>query len=219
MKEKFKISGAIFDLDGTLIDSMLIWDSLGEKYLKVKGINAEQGLNKKLESMSLASSAAYLKNRYKISDSAEKIMLDINKIIEYFYLYEAELKGGVLEFLSLLRTKKIKMCVATLTEKYLAEAVLKRCGVLDYFTEVISYSGDVLGKSKPDIYYNALRILNIKKAEAFVFEDASYAAETAYNAGFNVCGVYDASEKHTDALKKNSTVYIKSFKEAGNLFD
>jgi len=219
LDKKFKITGAVFDLDGTLLDSMSIWTDLGEAYLRTKGITAEENLSEKLKAMSLNQSAGYFIEKYGIKDSVQEIIDDINKMIEDFYLYHVQLKEGVSEFLEYLNGKNVKMCIATATDKKLAEGALKRCGMLDFFEYIFTCEEVRYGKDCPEIFNKALDFLNTEKEFTWVFEDAVYAAMTARDAGFNVCVVYDKSESETEKLKEISEIYIKSFMEAGDYFD
>lgn len=216
---KTKIKGAIFDLDGTLLDSMYIWDTIGVDYLKQKGITPESNFRETVKPMSLYQSACYAKERYNIADSTDVIMSDINKMVESFYINDALPKEGVKEFLYELEKKGVQMCIATATDRYLAEAALKRNGMTGFFKEILTCTEVGCGKDEDKIYNMAAECLCADKNEVMVFEDASHAAATAKRAGFMVCGVYDRSETDFDTLIKNSDVYIKSFKEAGDYID
>jgi HAD superfamily hydrolase (TIGR01509 family) len=174
-----KITGAILDLDGTLLDSMFVWNTPGEDYLRSLGIEPHEDLNEKLENMSLYQAACYFQSEYGITATTNEIMDGINGIIEHFYRDEVLVKKGVPVFLKMLQLNGVKMCVATATDRHLVEAALKRNGILDYFTEIITCTSVVHGKDKPDIYEMALKSLSTPKKETVVFEDALYAAQTA----------------------------------------
>ncbi len=211
------IRGIVFDFDGTLFDSMGIWETAGTDYLASLGLIAEEGLSKHLSTMSLAQAAQYLKENYAIAMSVNEIMNGINRTVEGFYLYQAQPKENVSIFLSALQKKGIKMCIATATDRYLVEAALKRCGMADFFTAILTCSEVGYGKEQPYIYEAAQAHLGTGKAETAVFEDAYHAARTAKNAGFPVIAVYDPYEKHTRELKAMADGYISSYEEAGKL--
>src|SRR5690554_2388352 len=111
-----KLKGAIFDLDGTLLDSMPFWESIGKEYLKQKDFNPPENLNEILAAMNLAQSARYFKEVYSIPDSEEEIIREIIGLIESGYRYTLPLKASVIPFLDKLYQNKVRMCVATATD-------------------------------------------------------------------------------------------------------
>lgn len=205
------IKGAIFDLDGTLLDSMSIWDTLGEEYLISLGIQPQENLGETFQNMSLTQSAEYYRTEYGVDKTVEEIISEINAMIEQFYISEVCLKKGVKTFLQELAENDVKMCVATSIDAYLAEAALTRNGVRQYFGEIFTCNVVGSGKDNPLIYETALQYLKTKKKETLVFEDAVFALETAQKAGFITVGVYDKSEENQDKVRKVSDFYIKYF--------
>ena len=206
-----KISGAIFDLDGTLLDSMPVWETIGEDYLRSIGIEPQEDLNEKFRTMSLHQAACYYQNEYGVKLEVDKIIEGIVSLIEDYYINRIPLKKGVPEFLEKLKQKGIKMCIATATERHLAKAALKRCNISDYFVEIFTCSSVGYGKDQPYIYEAACNFMSTHKNETFVFEDALYAAQTAKKAGFYVVGVYDKSENMQKELRSLADFYIKDF--------
>jgi len=209
-----KISGAIFDLDGTLLDSMFIWETIGEDYIKAKGFVPEDNLRDKLKNTSLKQAAEYLKYNYPLTESIDKIVDEVNVMTEDFYINKGQLKDGAKELLYFFKNKGVKMCVATATDRYLAEAALKRNDILHYFDRIFTCSEVGHGKDEPHIFRQALEFLGTDKTETWVFEDACHAAKTAKKDGFRVCGIYDKWERNSSAVKDASDLYIKSFTEA-----
>lgn len=214
-----KFNAVIFDLDGTLLDSMYIWDTLAGDYLKSVGIKPHNGLSDEVNTLMMEDAAVYLKEEYALPYPTEKILKDIFAIVDDFYFNTTSLKEGVFEFLNLLKNSGIKMCIATASERYVVEAALKRCNVYDFFDRIFTCSEVGHSKTKPDVFFEAAKFLNEQPKDILVFEDALFAAQTAKTAGFKVCGVYDQSEKCTDELKITADYYINSFKEAGGLID
>lgn len=208
-----KIDGAILDLDGTLLDSVSIWDNVAEDYLRKKGIQPKHGLRENLETLSLQKAARYLQSEYGLTDSVEEIINGVCSLIEHFYVHEVLPKEGVPEFLQILHHKGVKMCIATATERYLVEAALKRNGILEYFDEILTCSSLGHGKDEPHIYEAALRHLGTLQSSTWVFEDMLYAISTAKAAGFPVVGVYEAHEKHPEKIRALADLYIHSFRE------
>ncbi len=214
-----KIKGAIFDLDGTLLDSMHIWQGLSGKYLKSKGIVGKDNLLEDLKTLTLYEAADYLCREYKMSDKAEDVLKDLMDMLTEFYEKGAPLKPGAAEFLEILRGKNVSMCVATSSERQRAEAALKRNGTAEYFCAVLCGDEIGSGKDKPDIFLAACDILGTEKSETLVFEDAFFAAKTAKEAGFLVCGVYDRYEPDTELMREICDFYIESFERGSDLFD
>ena len=149
------LKGAIFDMDGTLIDSMEAWETVGERYLKTFDIIPDKDFRERISALSLNAVAPYLKERYGIERTYQEIKDGINKAMEDFYFNESELKNGVLEFLEKLKSKGVKMCLATATDRYLVEKVLKRNKIDGYFDRIFTCSEVNAGKTKPDIFREA----------------------------------------------------------------
>lgn len=209
-----KIRGAIFDVDGTLLDSMSIWSTIGETYLRSIGYEPKENLNEVFKDMSLRQAAVYYQTEYGVTLSVDEIMGGVNRMLEQYYRYEVSLKPGVQELLERFQKDDVKMCVATATDRYLVEAALERCGVLPYFEEVFTCSEVCHGKDEPDIFEAALRFLGTAKEETAVFEDALYAARTAKKAGFHVVAVCDQSaEKHWNELAALADTTIDELQE------
>lgn len=207
------IRGAIFDMDGTLLDSMYIWHTIGEDYLRSLGIEPRENLAETFKTFTLEQSARYYQDHYGVALTVQEIMDGVNRMVEEFYLYRVQLRPGVADFLQKLQDAGVKMNIATATDRYLVEAALSRCGVLQYFTEIFTCTEVGCGKERPDIYEAAQQQLGTEKAETWVFEDAFHAAETAAGAGFPVLGIYDPSEREQEGLKRISRVYLESFME------
>lgn len=213
------IKCAIFDFDGTLYDSMYIWDDLGEKYLKSLGKQAKPGLKKELEAMSLEQSSEYLKSEYGLYLTKEEIKSGINKTLENYYINEVLPKQGVEKLLKQMKEKGISICIASATDRYLLEVALKRCGLYEYF-EAIFTCGEVgFGKDRPVIFQKAMEYFSQDRKSTIIFEDAIHAARTAKNDNFIVCGVFDEYEKESEELRKISDIYLKNLEETEKLWD
>ncbi len=211
------IKGIIFDFDGTLFDSMSIWETAGTDYLTSLGYTAEKDLSKKLKAMSLTQSAEYLKENYALPLSVSEIMDGVNKTVEDFYFHHAMPKAHVISLLSALQGKGIKMCIATATDRYQVEAALRRCDMLGYFDAIFTCTEVGHGKDDPYIFEIAHEAMGTDKSETAIFEDAYHAAKTAKDAGFCVVGVYDQYEKRAAELKVLADVYVNSFSDVGKL--
>ena len=207
-----KISGAIFDMDGTLTDSMYVWKDIGKRYLISCGITPRETLWNDIKSLSLKQTTDYFTCEYGLNQTCEEMCEGINSLVEPLYRDEVLPKEGVTALLKKLREYGVKMCVATATDRYLVELVLKKNGLLDFFSEIFTCTEVGAGKDNPLIFETALAHLGTPKNETYVFEDALYAIKTAKNAGFNVIGVYDySSEKNTDEIKSIADFYINDY--------
>ncbi len=211
------IKGIIFDFDGTLFDSMSIWETAGTDYLASLGIKAEKDLSRKLKAMSLMQSAEYLKKQYSLQMTTAEIIAGVNKTVDDFYFFRAMPKDNAVPYLESLRNKGIKMCIATATDRYQVEAALKRCDMLDYFDNIFTCTEAGYGKDEPNIFELACKSMGLAKSETAVFEDAYHAAHTAKGAGYFVIGIYDRYEKRTEELKNFADVYVSSFSETEKL--
>lgn len=207
------IKGAIFDLDGTLLDSTPMWYTIGKKYLAGLGKEAAPGLDDTIHAMSLYQAACYLRDEYGLNKTAGEIMADINNMISSFYFEELELKEGAAEFIRYMAGNGIKMCIATATDRPYVEAALTRCGIREYFSEILTCTEVGHGKDEPHIFRKGLEILGTERENTLVFEDSCYAVLTAAKDGFRVIGIYDSQEKRQEEIKANTEKYIKDFSE------
>ncbi len=204
-----RIRGAIFDVDGTLLDSMFIWDTIGETYLRSIGYEPREKLNEVFKNMSLFQAARYYRTEYGVTLSIDEIMNGVNAMLERYYRFEVSLKPGVAELLAQLQASGVKLCIATATDRYLVEAALERCGVLSCFGAIFTCNEVGHGKDEPDIFEEALRFLGTEKAETVVFDDALYAVRTAKEAGFPVAAVYDSHERSQAEVCARSDLYLE----------
>lgn len=207
------LKGAIFDFDGTLFDSMFIWDTAGEVYLRSIGKEPKEELQRPLKSMSLLQSAIYIREKYAIALTVDEIMEGINHTVEDYYFHSVEPKECVTEFLKQMREQGIKMCIATATARYQVEAALKRCNMESFFSEIFTCTDIGHGKDEPIIFREAMKHLRTTKADTVVFEDAYHAARTAKADGFLTVAVYDSHEDKQKELRSVADCFIADFKE------
>lgn len=214
------IKGAIFDLDGTILDSMPIWDKAGEMFLHTIGIEAEPGLANIMFCMSMTDGAEFLKERYHLGMNVDAIMAGINHTIEDFYAYQVQLKEGVEQFLQEMKQTGIKMVVATSCDRQVFERALARLKVINCFDRIFTNTEIGTGKEKPDIYLAAAEHMGTLPKDTWVFEDALYAIHTAKNAGFRTVGVFDASNLESlDEIKRTSDIYLEKLDNLNNFLD
>jgi HAD superfamily hydrolase (TIGR01509 family) len=210
------IAGAIFDLDGTILDSTPIWDQAAEMFLRSMGIEAKSGLGKTMFSMSMKEGAEFLKGRYLPDLDVEAIMAGINRTVEDFYFFQVQLKDGVELFLKDMKQTGIKMVAATSSDRRVVEGALRRLKVISFFERIFTSTEVGAGKVKPDIYLAAAEYMGTPPKDTWVFEDALYALETAKNAGFRTVGVYDAySIENQEKIKGLSDIYLERLADFG----
>jgi len=205
------IKGAIFDLDGTILDSMFIWDTIGEDYLRSIGKEPKENLTEVFKTFTLEQAAEYYRKHYGVTRSVQEIIRDINTQIEENYRTKVTLKSGIKDFLNELQKKGVKMCIATVTDRHIAEEVLVRLDVRKYFSEIFVCSEVGHGKETPEIYRRALKHLETPKTETVVFEDVLHAIRTAKDDGFKVAAVYDLHEPNQKEIKEIADYYIEDF--------
>ena len=205
------LKGAIFDFDGTLVDSMYIWDTIGEDYLRSLGKEPHEDLKETFMTLTLEEAAEYYRTHYGVTLSVKEIVDGVNTMVEGIYRTRVALKQGVADFLAQLKDNGTRMCIATVTDRYLVEETLDRLGILQYFSEIFTCAEVGYGKDKPIIYRKALEHLGTTKNETYVFEDSLFALKTAEADGFTTVGVYDRHENRQDNLKNLADYYIVDF--------
>jgi len=201
---------AIFDMDGTLVDSMGYWKNLAKEYLSLKGIaQVPDAMLETIKTMTMKESAALFIEEFRLEGTPESIAGEMNALMDAHYYKDIPLKRGVKEHLEKLYNDGITMCVASAAAVPLVEACLARLGIAGYFSFLISCETIGVGKSKPDIYYEAAKRFDSVPERIAVYEDALYAAKTAKTAGFYVVGVFDESEAaHFDSLKELADEFL-----------
>ena len=205
------IKGAIFDFDGTLVDSMFIWDRFGEDYLRSLGKEPRECLAETFRTFTLEQSAIYYKEHYGVTLSVQEIIDGINAAVAEIYRTKVTLKNGVKNFLESLRLSEVKMCIATVTDKPIVDEVLQRLGIRSYFDKIFTCAEVGHNKETPLIYREALTYLGTRKDETIVLEDTLHALITAKNDGFPVVAVYDAYETQQPLMKANADYYISDY--------
>ncbi len=209
-----KIDAVIFDLDGTVVDSMWMWEAIDIEYLDRFGIGLPPDLQKKISGMSFSETAVYFKETFGIPDSLEKIKADWNEMAMEKYCHEVPLKPGVLEFLKELKNRGIKTGIATSNSRELALAVLDALKLASYFDEVHMSCEVKTGKPAPDIYLLVARYLGVEPDRCLVFEDIPEGIQAGKAAGMKVCGVEDAfSADYREEKKRLADYYITHYDE------
>ncbi len=205
---------AIFDMDGTLLDSMKKWKSLGRDYLCSLGIHPPDDLEERVASMSMQEGAEYLHRELKVPGDWKKIVGDLNGMMEEAYRRTLPLKPGVRSYLERLREKRTKMCVLTATPSYLAKMALERLKILEYFEFVMDCETAGSKKTRPECFLAASEKLGGAPQQTAVYEDADFALETARTAGFYTIGIYDETMAARRAyLESICDVYLEGYED------
>lgn len=208
------IKAAIFDLDGTLIDSMWVWGKIDKDYFISRNMSLPENLKSQIEHLSFDETAAYFRSAFGITDTIEEIKKEWTDYAYVEYLNNIKLKPGVVEYLSLLKTMNIKIGLATSNNKSLLEATLKANGIYHYFDSITLTDEVSRGKNFPDVYLLAAEKLGVKPEECIVFEDILPAVKGAKAAGMKVVGVYDDSSKdQREDIITHADMYIIEYHE------
>lgn len=208
------VEGMIFDLDGTLIDSMSAWENIGSDFLKKHGIAPPDDLNETIKTMSFAESARYFIEFYGMAMTEAQVGDEINGMIRENYAKHIALKPFVKETLDQYFNQGIKMAILTATHKTLTELVLSRFGLLGHFEFILTSGMAGLPKSQPEIYHQAVARLELPAQQIAIFEDALHCIRAARATGCQIVGVYDESSQNDwEAIKNSADYTIMSFKE------
>jgi len=183
-----KMNYSIFDVDGTILDSMEVWNTLASQYVQSLGMVPEKNLDEVVSDMSLEQSATYLKKHYGINKSEEQIISEVLNLISDFYKYEVKLMPGFKDFISHYDSVNV---IGTSCDEKLVKIALNRLGVLNYFEDIITCSKVNKSKNDPDFYLACAQVLNQRPEDIVVFEDADYCIDVARKIGFKVIKIKD----------------------------
>lgn len=210
----FDFKGAIFDLDGTLIDSMSVWEEIDREFLKNRNISIPPDYIEKINSMSFKEVAKYTIEKFNLKESEEELIKEWNEMAIYEYSNKIKLKPNVKEYLEKLKENNIKIGLATSSPKSLYEPVLKNNHIYDYFDALNSLEDVQRDKNYPDIYLLVAENLKLNPQECAGFEDILVGINTMKKADFKVIGVYDKyADSDIEEIKKISDKFIYNFNE------
>ena len=208
------IKAAIFDMDGTLIDSMWVWKTVDIEYLMKRNITPPDDLRENIEHLSFSETAKYFKERFNLNESIEAIIAEWNDIALKEYTNNVKLKPGAKEFLTLLKSNEIKIGLATSNCDMLLEVALKNNNIYDYFDCITTTNEVNRGKNFPDVYLLCAEKLEVAPAKCIVFEDILPAVIGAKAAGMKVIGVHDLySENQKEDIMRLADLYIFQYNE------
>ena len=210
-----KLKYAIFDLDGTLLDSLPVWDNLGLDMLRAQGYDPDPQLGRELKTMVMREGAQLCKDLFGMPESIDEIVQLVEDQAKLAYNTVIGPKPGAENFLKRLKEAGIPMYIATNTRRDLVEDGLRRNGLLSYFEGIITCPEVGQGKKEgPAVYEEALRLLGGTKEDTVVFEDALHPIRTAKKAGFRIAAIYDASsEGEHEEIRALADSYFHSYDE------
>ena len=212
------IQGLIWDLDGTLLDTMDRWDTLGGDYLRSLGYTPRPGIDGDFRTFTVEQAAEYYIAQYGVPMSKEALVDGIHRAVEDIYRKTAPAREGVPAFLRELRDAGVQMAMATATDRALTEAALVRLGLDGYFVGIVTCAEVGAGKTQPEVYRAALNLLGTERDKTMVAEDAVHAAETAARDGFPVLGVAESHEPGQAAFQAVSRVYLPDFRHTDSFW-
>lgn len=208
------IKAAIFDLDGTLIDSMWVWEKIDIAYLNSKGLKQPENLKDEINHLSFQETGVYFKKRFNLADPIETILATWHDMAFNHYSKDVTLKKGVLPFLDHLKNSGVKIGLATSNHHSLLEAALHCTGIYEYFDSITTTDEVSKGKNNPDVYLLAAHKLGINPKECIVFEDILEAVKGAKLANMKVVAMHDKSANHQrQELISAADMYIYDFNE------
>ena len=201
------IEAVIFDLDGSMVDSMWIWRSIDIEYLGKFGITLPDNLQACIEGMSFSETAAYFKERFDLPDDLETIKADWNRMARDKYAHEVPVKEGVKELLSYCKEHGIKAGIATSNSRELVESVVRAHQMESCFGCIMTACEVEKGKPAPDIYLAVAGELAVNPENCLVFEDIIPGIQAGKAAGMQVCAVYDKYSEYQDTEKHRLADY------------
>ena len=208
------IEGAVFDLDGTLLDSSWVWEKVDEKFLGDRGFQVPEDYVDEISPLGAERAAVYTIERFGLNEDKDDIVREWIEMAKKEYATEVVCKPYAKEFLEELHKLNIKMAVATSSDRELFMKTLEREGILKYFQKIVTVDEVERGKGYPDIYEEAARRIKVNPHKCLVFEDILAGVTGASLGEFNVVAVFDEKSKHNwEKIKSISKYSINDYKE------
>lgn len=214
------IKAVIFDMDGTLVDSMWIWKQIDIDFLEARGHEFHEDLQKEIEGMSFTETAVYFKERFQLDESIDELKVIWTEMAIDLYRHEIGMKPGATAFLEKLDALELPMGIGTSNTKDLVVEVLEKHNIMAYFKSIRTSCEVEKGKPSPDVFLKVAEDLGVEPEDCLVFEDTVAGAQAGKNAGMRVIGVMDeVSLPHKEELLEIVERYIESYDEIIELFE
>lgn len=215
------IKAVLFDLDGTLVDSMWIWEDIDKLYMKKFNINYSfNELHENINGMSFTETAEFFKETFNIPDTVDAIKDEWNRMAYDYYLNRVPVKNNVIKFLDALKKRNIPMGIGTSNSRELATLVLDSHNITGYFNTIRTSCEVNKGKPNPDIYLKVAEDLGVDPKECLVFEDIPEGVLAAKRAGMKACGIFDeGSKENKDKIIQLADYYIYDYSEVLNTLE
>ncbi len=208
------IQSIIFDLDGTLVDSMWLWHDIDVEFLEARGLTLPETYQHDIEGMSFTETAVYTKDLFKLKESVEELKFIWNQMAIEKYSYEVAYKPGAKSFLRYCRQHGIALGIATSNSKELVGAVAHALHFWHDIQEIVTACEVAHGKPAPDVYLEAAKRLQTEPAHCLVFEDVPMGIRAGKNAGMRVCAVEDPFSAHqVEEKRRLADYYISSYEQ------
>lgn len=200
----------IFDMDGTILDSMMAWKNLGRNYLKGIGVQPAKDLENTIASMTLYEAAEYFHEHFGVSQSPEKILEEVIQMINTDYYETIPAKKGMKELILKEKLQTSRMCILTTSDYDCADRAMKRLGIRDCFEQIFTAEQLGMSKREPEIYAKTCELMGFNPEQTIVYEDVLHAVKAAKKAGCRVIAVYDSySESDWDKICAAADDYIR----------
>lgn len=214
------MKAAVFDVDGTLVDSIEFWNNLAKNYLISIGVKPKKDLNTELETLTIEEGVLYMKEDYNIEKTPEEIRKEMDELMVLFYEDEVKAKPYVVDLIKFLKKKNIRLAIASVISEELIFSVLDRYGIRDCFEFIQTCENTNLSKDNKEFFKVLIKRLNLKADEIFLFEDSLYCMKAAKKMDLNVIAVKDDySLKDIEEIVEVSDIYISDFSKLIDLLE
>ena len=214
-----EIKMIIFDLDGTLLDSLKIWKDVDINFFAKRNLEMPSDYGQKIAHMGLEKASQYTKERFNLPESPEEILKEWEDAVYFEYANNVVLKDYAKEFLEICKANKLICSIATASQESCYVPCLKRNQIYGYFDNIINVLNYPEGKNSPQIYLDIAKKSGIAPNQILVIEDIVTALNSAKKGGFNVCAIYDETSSEEDTKRMICDVYIRSFKDLVKYMD